>query len=102
VVDVGGSLGTARKPTGKWLMYRVVVAYKVGVICRSCGRRIEIEDEYIRGVRAVEMAAVFYKPVAEKFADFASVAWQQTLSCGNPGCGKTHEYRGDDLLLYDG
>ncbi|MFZ0589382.1 MAG: hypothetical protein WAM39_02750, partial [Bryobacteraceae bacterium] len=31
----------------KCLMYRVGVAYKVGVICRSCGRKIEIEDDYI-------------------------------------------------------
>lgn len=83
-------------------MYRVVVAYKVGVICRSCGRTLEIEDEYIRGLPAKEMAASFYKPVAEKIADFANAAWQQTLTCGNPDCGKTDEYRGDDLLLYDG
>jgi hypothetical protein len=48
------------------------------------------------------MAAAFYKPVAEKFADFVNVAWQQTLTCGNPDCGKTDEYRDDDLLLYDG
>jgi len=80
----------------------VVVAYKVGVICRSCGQKIEIEDEYIQGVRAIEMAAGFYKQVAEKFADFVNVAWQQVLTCGNPDCGKTDEYRGDDLLLYDG
>jgi hypothetical protein len=83
-------------------MYRVVVAYKVGVICRSCGRRIEIEDEYIPGIRAREMAAAFYKPVAEKFADYANTAWQQILTCGNPDCGKTDEYSGDDLLIYDG
>jgi hypothetical protein len=83
-------------------MWRAAVAYKVGVICRSCGRRIEIEDEYIPGISAMEMAAAFYKPVAEKFADFASVAWQQILTCGNPDCGKTHEYSGHDLLLYDG
>jgi len=83
-------------------MYRVVVAYKVGVICRKCGWRIEIEDEYIRGVRAMEMAAALYKPAPEKFANFANVAWKQILTCGNPDCGKTDGYRGDELLLYDG
>jgi hypothetical protein len=44
------------------------VGFKVGVICRSCGRTIEIEDEYIRGISAIEMAAVFYKAAAGKFA----------------------------------
>jgi hypothetical protein len=83
-------------------MYRVVVAYKVGVICRSCGWKIEIEDEYIRGVRAVEMAAAFYKSVTETSPDFRNMAWQETLTCGNPDGGKSDEYRGDDLLLYDG
>jgi hypothetical protein len=29
-------------------------------------------------------------------------AWQKTLTCVNPDCGRTREYRGDDLLLYDG
>jgi hypothetical protein len=81
-------------------MYSVVVAHKIGVICKSCGEKIEIEDEYIPGVRATEMA-VFYKPLGKKFADVVNVAWQKSLTCGNPDCGKTHEYRGDDLLLYD-
>jgi hypothetical protein len=80
----------------------VVVAYRVGVICRSCRQRIEIEDEYIQGVRAIEMAAALYKPIGKSFPDLVNVAWQEALTCGNPHCGKTHEYRGDDLLLYDG
>jgi hypothetical protein len=41
----------------------VVVAHKVGVICKSFGERIEVEDEYIRGVRATEMV-VFYSRVS--------------------------------------
>ena len=82
-------------------MYSLMVAYRVGVICRSCRREIEVEDEYVRGVRAVEMAAALYKPIGKGLPDFVSAAWQQTLTCGNPDCGKTNEYRGDDLLLYD-
>ncbi len=82
-------------------MYSVVVAYRVGVICKSCRWKIEVEDEYIRGVRATEMAAALYKPSGKGFPDFVD-AWQKTLTCGNPDCGKTREYRSDDLLLYDG
>ena len=83
-------------------MYSVAVAYRVGVICRSCRRRIEIEDEYIRGIQAVEMAAALYKPVPTDFPDSVNVSWQETLTCGNPDCGRTHKYCTDDLLLYDG
>jgi len=81
-------------------MYSVVVAHKVGVICKSCGERIEVEDQYIAGVPATEMA-VFYTPVRKSFAAVVNVVWQKTLTCGNPDCGKNHEYRGEDLLLYD-
>jgi hypothetical protein len=79
----------------------VVVAYRVGVICKSCRRRIEI-DEDIRGVRAIEMAAALYKPIGKTFPDFVNVTWRETLTCGKPDCGKAHEYRGDNMLLYDG
>jgi hypothetical protein len=78
-----------------------VVAYKVGVICRSCGNRLEIHDEYIRGIPAPEMAASLYKLDVEKHADFAKAAWQETLTCANPDCRRTDAYRGDDLLLYN-
>lgn len=78
------------------------MAYKVGVICRKCGRKIEIDDEYIHGLEAAEMAARFYKPVAEKFAGFANAAWRKRLRCEHPECGKTNEYNGSDLLLYNG
>jgi hypothetical protein len=90
---VGGSYG---------LRYSVVVAFRVGVICRSCRRRIEIEDEYIRGVRAVEMAEALYKPMGKSFPDLANVAWQRTITCGHPDCRRTHGYTGDDLQLYGG
>jgi hypothetical protein len=77
------------------------VAYKVGVICSSCGRKIAIEDEYVRGLPAAQTAAFFYTPVTQKFPDFAKAAWQQTVTCGNPDYRKAHDYRGGDLLLYD-
>jgi hypothetical protein len=48
------------------------------------------------------MAAALYKSIEKKFPDFVNVAWQETLTCENPDCGKTHEYRGEDLMLYDG
>jgi hypothetical protein len=83
-------------------MYSLMVAYRIGVVCRSCRREIEIEDEYVRGVRAVEMAAALYKPSGKGLPDFVNAAWQKTVTCGNPDCGKTNEYSGDDLLLYDG
>jgi hypothetical protein len=63
---------------------------------------MEVEDEYVRGVQAGEMAAALYKPAGGSVTDFVNSAWQATLTCGNPACGKTHEYRGGDLLLYRG
>jgi hypothetical protein len=47
------------------------------------------------------MAAALYTPNGRTFADLANGAWQKTLTCENPDCRKTHEYRGNDLLLYD-
>jgi len=82
-------------------MYSVVVAQKPGVICKSCGKGIEIDDEYIPGIQGAEMAASFYRPFGGKTVDFVNRAWQKTLICGNPDCGKTHTYRSDDLRLYD-
>ena len=79
-------------------MYSVVVGRKVGVVCKSCGEEIEVEDPYIPGVRAAEMAA-FYKPIT--VANVVNEVWQKTLTCENPDCGKTYEYRSDDLRLYD-
>jgi|CZKX01.1.fsa_nt_gi hypothetical protein len=80
----------------------MMVAHKVGVICRSCGEGIEIEDEYIRGVRAADMAAALYKPIGKTPPDFVTMAWQEALTCAHPDCGTTHEYGGDDLVLYVG
>jgi Fe2+ or Zn2+ uptake regulation protein len=79
-------------------MYSVVVAFQVGVICKSCGRTVEIEDEYIRGVEAIEMAAALYKAVTKSFPHSGYV-WERTLTCGN--CGKTHNYTADDLRLHN-
>src|SRR6478672_11000233 len=81
-------------------MYSGVVPYRVGVICKSCGSGIEVDDEYIQGIRATEMAAALYKPAGRTFSDFVNVAWHETLTCENPDCGQTREYRGGDLLVY--
>jgi hypothetical protein len=85
----------------KFQMYIVMVACRVGVICKSCGRPIEIDDQYIRGVRAVEMVPGFYGRTAQGLADPVNLAWSQVLSCGNSGCGRTHEYQDGDLRLYE-
>jgi hypothetical protein len=86
-------------------MYSVAVAQKLGVLCKSCRTGIEIDDEYLPGIRGAEMAASFYKvsrPVEGKIVDSVIGSWQQTLTCANPDCGKSHTYRADDLRLYDG
>jgi hypothetical protein len=90
-----------RKAGGNGAMYSLVVSYRVGVICRTCQRSIEVDDEYIQGIRATEMAAALYKSNGRTFPDLTNAAWQKTLTCENPDCRKTHEYRGGDLLLYD-
>ena len=89
-------------------MYSVVVAQKLGVLCRSCGRGIEIDDEYIPGVRVAEIEASLYGPFCKRFKSVereivgpVDRPWQKTLTCENPDCGKIHTYRTDDLRLYD-
>ena len=74
---------------------------KVGVVCKDCGERIEVEDEYIPGIRGTEMAARLYQPVAGRIVDFVNRAWRKTLVCVNPDCRQTHEYTISDLLLYN-
>jgi len=89
-------------------MYSVAMAQKPGVLCKSCGKGIEIDDEYIPGIRGAELAASLYTPFYEhssqqegRISDFVIRPWQKTLTCVNPDCGKTHTYRTDDLRLYD-
>ena len=90
-------------------MYSVIVAQKPGVLCKSCGKGIEVDDDYIPGIRGAEMAASFYKPfykhfpkpVEGKIVDSVIRPWETTLTCASPDCGKTHIYRTDDLRLYD-
>lgn len=83
----------------------MAVALKVGVTCKSCGGVIEIEDEYVRGIRPIEMATVlyagFHEPAGEEAAD-VKIAWRKTLTCEKSDCRKTHSYRSEDLLLFDG
>ncbi len=42
------------------LRYSRVVFRAIGVICRSCGRALEIEDAYIPAVHTAAMAATLY------------------------------------------
>jgi hypothetical protein len=76
------------------------VAYKIGVICKNCGETIQIEDEYIPGIRGAQIAASLYKSVAGRTSDFVNRAWQKMFICENPDCRQTHKYTGSDLLLY--
>ena len=86
-------------------MYSVAVAPKPGVLCKSCGKGIEIDDAYLPGIRGAEVAASFYKhiskPVEGKIVDSAIRPWKKTLTCENPDCRETHTYGTDDLRLYD-
>ena len=83
-------------------MYSVVMPCRVGVVCKGCGRMVEVEDEYVRGVSGVETAAAFYRPVIDSLVQSGRSAWRKTLTCDNPGCGRSHEYTGGDLRLYGG
>ena len=78
------------------LRYSTVVIQAVGVICRTCGSALEIEDAYIPAVHAAEMAATLYpgfgRARALERADL-STGWAKTLTCGN--CGQTHDSQGN-------
>jgi hypothetical protein len=78
-----------------------VVAKKIGVRCENCGERIQIEDEYIPGIRGAEISARLYQPVAVRTLDLVNTAWQKRLTCENPACQQTYTYTGSDLLLYN-
>jgi hypothetical protein len=77
------------------------VAQKAGVVCKGCGDRIEVEDEYIPGIRGAEVAARLYRPSRGGSVDFVNRAWHTTLICGNPDCRQTHDYTASDLVLYN-
>ena len=79
----------------------IAVARKAGVICKSCGDGIEVEDEYIPGMQGTGVAASWYQPSRAKSVDFVNRAWRTTLLCGNPDCRQTHEYTASDLVLYN-
>jgi len=40
-----------RVPWSSATIYSVVMAGKLGVHCKSCGKEIEIDDDYVRGIR---------------------------------------------------
>lgn len=83
-------------------MYSVAMARKLGVRCKSCGREIEIDDDYIPGIRGVQIAANLYMHLSTKAEVAASRIrpWQKTMTCENPGCRETRTYGTDDLCLY--
>ena len=74
------------------------MAWNLGVTCQTCGQPIEIDEPYIAGVRAAEMAA-HYRPFRSEAAEFADHSWEKTLICA--ACGERHQYGPDDLVLYD-
>ena len=87
----------------------MIVAQRTGVLCKGCGKGIEIDDEYIPGIRAAQMAAGLYghfykhflKSARQGVIDSDKKPWQKTLTCATPGCGKPHTYTTEDLRLYD-
>lgn len=57
----------------------------LGVICKSCGNAFEIDR---------------YTPTGDiKIVDFPNMAWRQRLTCQNPRCLATNDYKGDDLIV---
>jgi hypothetical protein len=80
-------------------MYSVAMAQKLGVFCRSCGKGIEIDDDYLPGIRGAELAARLYKHLYKPVS--AIRPWQKTLTCENPDCREAHTYGADELRLYD-
>jgi hypothetical protein len=101
-----GHWHSARNRSRVFELYSVVVAQKPGVLCKSCGRGIEVDDDYLPGIQGAEMAASLYGHFStlaeEKIVDSAIRPWQKALTCENPDCRKTYTYGTDDLCLYDG
>ena len=91
-----------RVPWSSATIYSVVMAGKLGVHCKSCGKEIEIDDDYVRGIRGVQMAANLYMHLSTKAKVAASRIrpWRKTLTCENPACRETHTYGTYDLCLY--
>jgi len=90
-------------------MYSFAMARKIGVLCASCGKAIEIDDDYVPGLPpgfpAGELAASIYrrllKSVQAKIPYVPSRPWRKILTCENPDCLRTHTYGTSDLRLYD-
>jgi len=86
-------------------MYSIGVAIKPGVLCKVCGKGIEIDDDYLPGIRGAEMAASLYARFPEsaqgRVVDSAIRPWQKTLTCENPDCGRTFTYTAEDLRMYE-
>jgi hypothetical protein len=84
--------------------YSLVVAPKLGVRCKTCGKGIEIDDDYLPGIHGADLAARLYKHFDKP--DEGSIVgtvspWPKTLRCENPDCRETHTYGAGDLRLYD-
>jgi hypothetical protein len=86
------------------------MAQRVGVLCKSCGGAIEVQDEYIPGV-GTEIVARLYQAFwlmrSRRLANPGGAgtvdrrAWQASLICADPDCRQMHEYQAHDLRLYD-
>ena len=85
-------------------LYSVVVVQKVGVLCKSCRQGIEIDDDYIPGLRTTEIAAQLYQSFQWHFPRRVALGsvprqWEKTLTCGS--CASAHTYTTSDLCLFD-
>ncbi len=80
-----------------------VMALKVGVICRSCGRGIEVGDPYVAGTGVAGLTPALYGRAENPAppADLVGQCWQKILRCVNPDCGELHVYTAEDLRLFD-
>jgi hypothetical protein len=57
------------------------MAQKLGVLCKSRGKGIEVEDDYLPGIRGAELAASLYehlsKEAEEKVVGSAIRPWRK-------------------------
>lgn len=78
------------------------MALRIGVSCRGCGSRIEVEDQYVAGTRVADLAPVLFGHAPNpSLRGPVTDLWEKTLSCADPHCQRTSFYTREDLCLYE-